>query len=65
MNPPNTMEQVVTHRLAIEYQRREYLTEKLSRLNEQTGKALHDLAQAEMRITDLRNRLNRTERAVA
>lgn len=65
MCAPNTMEQVVSHRLAIEYQRREYLSEKLSKLNEATGKTLHDLAQAELRISDLRARLNRTERAVA
>lgn len=61
----NTMEQVVTHRLAIEYQRREVLTEKLSRLNEATGKTLRDLAEADLRICELRGRLNRTEKAVA
>jgi hypothetical protein len=61
----SSLEQVVNHRLAIEYQRREFLTEKLSRLNQASGKALHELAEVEVRICGLRARLSKTEKAVA
>lgn len=59
------MEQVLNYRLAIEYQRREKLAEKISRLSEATGKALHEIAGVDLKICDLRARLTRTEKAVA
>lgn len=60
-----TLEQVVNYRLAVEYQRREHLSEKISRLSEATGKALAELAQTDLKISTLRARLANTEKAVA
>jgi uncharacterized small protein (DUF1192 family) len=59
------MEDVVTHRLAIEYQRREHLIDKMARLNEATGTALRQMDEVDQRIAGLRARLARTEKAVA